>query len=392
MSLLVAGQLNRAIYRWAWNPRNIGPWTPPLEKAPPRHVTDYVPVVGWFGLEREAALHGPWYWIRPMLIEVAFAVGMVALYVYETGGALHGVVMPAPILLGEIHWEYLSHYALISLMVIATFIDIDEKMIPDMITIPGTIIGLALATCAPQMFFPHGREQVFLTTPNEWPASLDTIQGLAIGLAAFVAWCYALLPKTLWWRSGFARGMQFLAASVVRGLTRDVQGRRMGWMAIIGSAAIIAIWKWDAGGEHWQGLLTSLVGVAGGGALVWAIRVAASVSLRKEALGFGDVTLMAMIGSYFGWQATVMTFFLAPFAGVVIAVVQYLFLRRAEIAFGPFLCLAALGMILFWDSTWVRWGAVFVLGWIVPAILIGCIGVMAVMLVAWRKLSGGYDD
>ena len=31
-------------------------------------------------------------------------------------------------------------------MLAASFIDIDEKMIPDEITVPGTLLGLALAT------------------------------------------------------------------------------------------------------------------------------------------------------------------------------------------------------------------------------------------------------
>ena len=34
-------------------------------------------------------------------------------------------------------------------------------------------------------------------------------------------------------------------------------------------------------------------------------------------MGFGDVTLMAMIGAYLGWQAAVLTFFIAPFFGLV---------------------------------------------------------------------------
>ena len=37
-------------------------------------------------------------------------------------------------------------------------------------------------------------------------------------------------------------------------------------------------------------------------------------------MGFGDVTLMGMIGAFLGWQAAVLTFFLAPFFGLAHAV------------------------------------------------------------------------
>ena len=33
-------------------------------------------------------------------------------------------------------------------------------------------------------------------------------------------------------------------------------------------------------------------------------------------MGLGDVTLMGMIGAFMGWQAAVLTFFLAPFIGL----------------------------------------------------------------------------
>ena len=38
---------------------------------------------------------------------------------------------------------------LLGLMLAASWIDIDEKLIPDAITVPGTLLGLLLATIVP---------------------------------------------------------------------------------------------------------------------------------------------------------------------------------------------------------------------------------------------------
>ena len=82
---------------------------------------------------------------------------------------------------------------------------------------------------------------------------------------------------------------------------------------------------------------------------------------------------MAMIGSYFGWQTAILVFFVAPFAGVLIAIAQVMFTRQPEIAFGPFLCAAAVFVLLRWDSFWNQWGPLFGLGWLIPVILLVCI-------------------
>jgi prepilin signal peptidase PulO-like enzyme (type II secretory pathway) len=382
VSLFVASLLNDGVYRWAWNRRQIGPWSTAHPDAPPRRWSDYLPVIGWFGLEREAAIHGRWFWIRPMLIELLFAMGMCLLYQFEIDGGLHPGQKFDAALVREIRLEFFSHAILISLMLVATFIDLDEQTIPDQITVTGTIAGLVLATIWPASLLPDGAQTLWLTAPNDWLPALHRQQGLAVGLAAVAGWCLALPHRTIYFRRGVVKGVQFLFASMWR--ARETPWSIALWL--FSSLYVLAVWRWW-GADHWQGLLTSLVGLAAGGALVWAIRVAASVALQKEALGFGDVTLMAMIGSFLGWQPSILVFFMAPFAGAVIAVFQLLVTRRHDIAYGPYLCLAALFALVIWPSLWSRWWFAFGLGWILPAILLSCIVLMAIMLVGWRRLT-----
>src|SRR5204863_5867278 len=146
LGCLVGVAINWAVYALAWFSRPISPWQRRHADAPARQWSDFVPISGWLGLSREAAIHGRGFWIRPLLIELCCAIGLPALYWWEASGKLApllaGVAPPGAAML---HHEFISHAILIALMLVATFIDFDEKTIPDEITIPGALIGLLLA-------------------------------------------------------------------------------------------------------------------------------------------------------------------------------------------------------------------------------------------------------
>jgi leader peptidase (prepilin peptidase)/N-methyltransferase len=97
-----------------------------------------------------------------------------------------------------------------------------------------------------------------------------------------------------------------------------------------------------------SGFLGSLFGALVGGAVVWFFRIAGSYGFGREAMGLGDVHLMFGVGAVIGAGASTVAFFLAPAAGLAIALVQLLSKGRREIPYGPYLSLAVYAVLLFY--------------------------------------------
>ncbi|HZZ72211.1 MAG TPA: prepilin peptidase [Pirellulales bacterium] len=397
---LAGSVANWAIYALAYGPRPISPWSVAAD-LPPRGWRDRLPIAGWLFLRREAQRHGAGFWWRPLLLEVAMAGLFVFLYAWEVQPLQELVPLPngRARVIGPsetlLHAQYAAQLVLIVFMMAASFIDVDEKIIPDAITVPGTLLGLALLGATAQgalpiMFYPHRPDQlpavepITLMTPSAWPASLagwPALLSLGIGLGCFWLWCFALVERPWRSRRGFRTALKLCCARLVRGLLTPL----MLAIELLGAAAIAAVW-W-LGGPHWIGLLSALVGMSAGSCLIWAVRLIGTAALRREAMGFGDVTLMGMIGAFLGWHACLLIFFIAPLAGLVVGVAQWILRRENEIPYGPFLCLAALVVIFEWAEVWNRVRHVFWLGWELPAILLICLALMAVMLRGWRFIA-----
>jgi len=115
----------------------------------------------------------------------------------------------------------------------------------------------------------------------------------------------------------------------------------------------VMIPDWIKNHRHWHGLAWSLAGLACGGGMTWIVRRLSSLVLGREALGFGDVTLMAMIGSFTGWQPVVFIFLLAPFCGLVVGLAVKVLANRPYVPYGPFLSAAAVAVLFGWRWLWL---------------------------------------
>ena len=399
---LAGGALaNYVIYRFAYfNPRSISPWGPSADGIPPRRLSDRIPVLGWFELRRESSVHGRGFWIRPLLIELTLPLGILWLYSFETqaGGLLPEQLRYPQFLTGYESTAtqiFFCHAVLLILMVAATFIDFDERTIPDIITIPGTLFALVLASITSEIFMPTtmvagGMLQVIPTTfdaPWFAPQTWMSVRGLVVGLGVWSVWCFALAD----WRWSSAlmrrRGLSSALRHFSNGLFHYGFWKVLAVMWCLGVLGIV--WIWNVNGTAWLGLFSSLVGLAVGGGIIWAIRIVATWALNMEAMGFGDVTLMGMIGALIGWQAALIAFFLSPFAAIVIVLVRYVITRDAYTPFGPYLCAGTMLTILWWDRLYSSWLAdnLLLMGPILLWLSLAMLGLMAVMLFVWRHLK-----
>ena len=393
---------NLAVYRLAWNPRPISPWMQHHPAAPARRWSDRLPIFGWLGLRREATIHGMGFWIRPLLVELLCGLGLAGLYIWEIEKlALFPANMPCPPnpalppdLPFILHGQFAAHLMLIWLMLAASLIDVDEKIIPDAISRSGTFVGLILAAVWPWSLLPDvcmqpvgGWTFDFLhitTSPNPWPVWLNGAPNggsLAIALACWALWCLAILSRTWYDHHGWRKALVLCWARLVRQADTYI----IASMCLVGIFFITGVWL--QGGDNWAALLTALVGMAVGGGIIWIVRIIGRAVLNQEAMGFGDVTLMAMIGAFLGWQCCLIIFFLAPFAALAIGLVRLVLIRDREIPYGPFLCLAALIVIVYWAGIWDWASNIFLLGWIVPLVMLACLAIMVPLLFLLRAIS-----
>ncbi|MCX6356743.1 MAG: prepilin peptidase [Candidatus Aureabacteria bacterium] len=105
-------------------------------------------------------------------------------------------------------------------------------------------------------------------------------------------------------------------------------------------------------GVHtWQAsIVRSLAGLVVGGGIFWLIRIIGTRALKKEAMGFGDVKLMAYFGTLLGPALILLTTFFASLIGSAVGLTLIASGRArlgSRLPFGPYLCAAAVIALLF---------------------------------------------
>lgn len=131
-----------------------------------------------------------------------------------------------------------------------------------------------------------------------------------------------------------------------------VDSRPLGWLA-----ARVGIFLEGS----FASLLGALAGAAVGGLLLYGVGSAFYRLTGKEGLGFGDVTMMTMVGTFLGVPLTLATILIGSLLGTLVALPAEVLARRlrhAEWPYGSFLGVAAIYAGLGGDAlldAYLRW-------------------------------------
>ncbi len=357
LGAVVGSFLNVCIYRLPLEKSILWPGSHCPTCLRPVRAYDNIPILSWFILHGRCRNCGEQFSARYMFIELMTATLFGVVFWLETRAAPLGFCRSA------------IHLFLVAALIVATFIDLDLQVIPDSVTVPGMFMGLLGCTIDPKVCL------VPITAPTPL-GPLAPAEVWAYGLLVMIGWAMCIYGQMwLWWqndgRAGMAESIMLLAT--------------VGYMAMqtFGLAVCLGLvgpgwpgWPaWLAMHPHWQGLTSSLTGLIVGAGLIWIVRVLGTAALKREAMGFGDVTLMAMVGAFLGWQATVVIFFMAPFMGLIVGMIQWLAKGNNVLPYGPYLSLAAAVTLLAWQPIWI-----FVAPRLAVFALLGPIWVTAIIL------------
>ena len=250
------------------------------------------------------------------------------------------------------------YWILVSLLIIATFIDFDYFIIPDEITWGGTGAGIVLSFLIPAMMGEETHLKSVLWSILGAASGYFTLWGVVeLGKLAFGKKRHILDPAQAftWKRDGEDADLQ-VGEEKMR--WSDVFSRESDRLVIKCKEAEIA------GVKHREVTITLYYNRLIVGEETFDLEkldsfsgIATEIVIPREAMGYGDVKFIAAIGAFLGWRAVFFTVMSASVIGALVGILAIVLGRRewsAKIPFGPYLALGAL-IWLFSGPQVVHW-------------------------------------
>jgi leader peptidase (prepilin peptidase) / N-methyltransferase len=256
-------------------------------------------------------------------------------------------------------WQVAIAYGVfVSLLIVATFIDFEHFIIPDQVTIGGTIAGLIASGVVPELMNTDSR--IAAIVRSVFGAALGYITLLIVLEAGKLAFgrkrIYFDSPTAFTWiRQGddadFTVGEE-------RSLWSDHFARETDRLLLECDEATIdgrsyqhmtLEFHYDrlqVGSE--QMMLDNLNEITG------MIR---ELQIPREAMGRGDLKFLAAIGAFLGWRAVLFSIFAGSILGSLVGLFTLIVGKRvwsAKLPFGPYLAFGAL-VWMFFGEAFLRW-------------------------------------
>ncbi|MGE4179941.1 MAG: A24 family peptidase [Limisphaerales bacterium] len=301
-----------------------------------------IPILSWIALKGRCAGCGVRISPRYVLVEALTGTLFALLWVQHGRVSVAGVFALAVFTAG---------------LIAATFIDLEHLIIPDEITLGGTLVGVAFSVIAPSI-----QSETYV-----WPALKASLIGLAVG--AGVVFAILELGKLLFGRQRVV--LPEGARMVFTETELHLPDRILPYEEVFFRASDTLVFhasRLELADRCYQSVLVRLRLRAGllligdeeieASSVTWMEAVADQVTVPREAMGWGDVKFMAAIGAFTGWQGVMFTLLGSSVAGLLVNLGLISMRRRewsAQIPFGPYLALAALVWALGGRDWWMAW-------------------------------------
>ena len=339
---------------------------------------DNIPIFAWFALRGRCRHCRGAFSFRYPLLELFTALLFVGLYVVYF---MIGTRREMPVFLRGGWLVFTGHIILLCVLLASSLIDGEHWIIPLSVCYLAAGVGLLLSAIYPYFLSLEDntlRHLVPYASGRSGAAALGALPGLGVSLLmlkfgiikrSFEQWEQdeaGLSPSEE--TAPGAKSDQKESPSEKTpenvGAVENVRPeiiRELGFLAPILAGGLLSLWLLTGTGLNswWEeiiltqkwltGLLGSIFGFMIGGAVVWATRVLGSLAFGREAMGLGDVHLMAAVGAVLGWASPLIAFFVAPFFGLGWALTRLVLHRHREIPYGPFLSMGTVLVMIFYN-------------------------------------------
>ena len=261
-------------------------------------------------------------------------------------------------------WEFfpwkiaIAYWVFVSVLLIATFVDLEHFIIPDQITIGGTVAGIVASVIVPELMSADTRLAALVRS------GLAAAFGYVIlwivlegGKIAFGKKRVKLDGPTLFTWTRHGDDADFIVGEE-RSLWSDYFAREKDRLLlhcdeakidnrVVGNEILEFHYnRVRLGGEEF--VLDTVDQISG---------IVRELEIPREAMGRGDLKFLAAIGAFLGWRGVLFSIFAGSVAGSLVGLATLIVGKRvwsAKLPFGPYLALGAL-IWMFFGERFLQW-------------------------------------